>query len=178
MKVLYIGIGLGTSAVMLSGETAAGKYPVEAVETMARIVEQTEQDVNYQRRFWQTEFPIHNTVDAISHATCAIAIDINAKAIVACSLSGMTVRMVSRFRPPVDILGLTTNERTWRMLALSWGVTPLMCEEVPSTDVLFYTAMKAAKEHMKLSPGDEIVITGGITNGRSGNTNLLKVETI
>ena len=168
----------GTSAVMLSGETAAGKYPVEAVETMARIVEQTEQDVNYQRRFWQTEFPIHNTVDAISHATCAIAIDINAKAIVACSLSGMTVRMVSRFRPPVDILGLTTNERTWRMLALSWGVTPLMCEEVPSTDVLFYTAMKAAKEHMKLSPGDEIVITGGITNGRSGNTNLLKVETI
>ena len=168
----------GTSAIMLSGETAAGKYPVEAVETMARIVEQTEQDVNYQRRFWQTEFPIHNTVDAISHATCAIAIDINAKAIVACSLSGMTVRMVSRFRPPVDILGLTTNERTWRMLALSWGVTPLMCEEVPSTDVLFYTAMKAAKEHMKLSPGDEIVITGGITNGRSGNTNLLKVETI
>ena len=96
----------GTSAVMLSGETAAGKYPVEAVETMARIVEQTEQDVNYQRRFWQTEFPIHNTVDAISHATCAIAIDINAKAIVACSLSGMTVRMVSRFRPAGDILGV------------------------------------------------------------------------
>ncbi len=168
----------GTSAVMLSGETAAGKYPVEAVETMARIVENTEQDINYDRRFWKTEFPIRNTVDAISHATCAMAIDIQAKAIVACSLSGMTVRMVSRFRPPVTILGLTTNERTWRMLALSWGVIPLMCEEVPSSDVLFYTAKKVAKEHLGLQAGDEIIITAGLTNGQSGTTNLLKVETI
>ena len=164
----------GTSAVMLSGETAAGKYPVEAVETMARIVENTEQDINYDRRFWKTEFPIRNTVDAI----CAMAIDIQAKAIVACSLSGMTVRMVSRFRPPVTILGLTTNERTWRMLALSWGVIPLMCEEVPSSDVLFYTAKKVAKEHLGLQAGDEIIITAGLTNGQSGTTNLLKVETI
>lgn len=168
----------GTSAVMLSGETAAGKYPVEAVVTMARIVEHTEQDINYKKRFWSSEFPIRNTVDAISHATCAMAIDINAKAIVACSLSGMTVRMVSRFRPPVDILGMTTNERTWRMLALSWGVTPMMCEEVPSSDVLFYTAKKAAKERMALQAGDEIIITAGLTNGKSGTTNLLKVETI
>lgn len=168
----------GTSAVMLSGETAAGKYPVEAVETMARIVENTEKDINYDRRFWKTEFPIRNTVDAISHATCAMAIDIQAKAIVACSLSGMTVRMVSRFRPPVTILGLTTNERTWRMLALSWGVIPLMCEEVPSSDVLFYTAKKVAKEHLGLQAGDEIIITAGLTNGQSGTTNLLKVETI
>lgn len=168
----------GTSAVMLSGETAAGKYPVEAVETMARIVENTEEDINYARRFWKAEFPIRNTVDAISHATCAMAIDIQAKAIVACSLSGMTVRMVSRFRPPVTILGLTTNERTWRMLALSWGVVPLMCEEVPSSDVLFYTAKKTAKEHLQLQSGDEIIITAGLTNGQSGTTNLLKVETI
>ena len=168
----------GTSAVMLSGETAAGKYPVEAVETMARIVENTETDINYTRRFWKAEFPLRNTVDAISHATCAMAIDIRAKAIVACSLSGMTVRMVSRFRPPVTILGLTTNERTWRMLALSWGVTPLMCEEVPSSDVLFYTAKKMAKEHLRLEAGDEIIITAGLTNGQSGTTNLLKVETI
>ena len=96
----------------------------------------------------------------------------------ACSLSGMTVRMVSRFRPPVTILGLTTNERTWRMLALSWGVVPLMCEEVPSSDVLFYTAKKTAKEHLQLQSGDEIIITSGLTNGQSGTTNLLKVETI
>ena len=168
----------GSSAIMLSGETAAGKYPVETVETMSRIAEETEKSIRYGKRFYQYDFHIADTVDAISHATCGMAIDLGARAIVACSLSGKTVRMVSRFRPPVDILGLTTDERTWRRLALSWGVTPLMCEEVPSTDVLFYTAMKAAKEHMKLSPGDEIVITGGITNGRSGNTNLLKVETI
>lgn len=168
----------GTSAVMLSGETAAGKYPVEAVETMARIVEHTEQDVNYEKRFWKSDFPIRNTVDAISHATCAMAIDLGAKAIVTCSLSGLTVRMVSRFRPPVDILGITTNERTWRMLSLNWGVEPMMCEEVPSSDVLFYTAKKAATERLDLQPGEEIIITGGIINGKSGNTNLLKVETI
>ncbi len=168
----------GTSAVMLSGETAAGKYPEEAVATMARIVEHTEGDIPYDKLFWQTEFPIHSTIDAISHATCAMAIDIRAKAIVACSLSGSTVRMVSRFRPPVDILGLTTSERSRRMLALSWGVQPILCEEVPSTDVLFYTAKKLAQAQMDLRSGDEIIITGGIINGRSGNTNLLKVETI
>lgn len=168
----------GTSAVMLSGETAAGKYPVEAVTAMARIVEKTEADINYDKRFWNTEYPLHSTVDAISHGTCAMALNVKAKAIVACSLSGMTVRMVSRFRPSVDILGLTTNPRTWRMLALSWGVQPEMCEEVPSTDVLFYTAKNAVKRRFGLQPGDEVVITGGITNGQSGNTNLIKVETI
>ncbi len=168
----------GTSAVMLSGETAAGKYPEEAVATMARIVEHTEGDIPYDKLFWQTEFPIHSTIDAISHATCDVAANISAKAIVACSLSGSTVRMVSRFRPPVDILGLTTSERSRRMLALSWGVQPILCEEVPSTDVLFYTAKKLAQAQMDLRSGDEIIITGGIINGRSGNTNLLKVETI
>ncbi len=168
----------GTSAVMLSGETAAGKYPVEVVTTMARIVEQTEGDIDYASRFWAADAPIHNKIDAISHATCAMAIDIRAKAIVACSISGMTVRMVSRFRPPMDILGLTTNLRTWRMLALSWGVQPCICEEVLSTDVLFYTAKNAAKKELSLSPGDDVVLTGGITNGRSGNTNLIKIETI
>lgn len=168
----------GTSAVMLSGETAAGKYPVEAVATMARIVESTERDIDYEKRFWKSELPLRSTVDAISHATCATALNVKAKAIVACSLSGMTVRMVSRFRPPVDILGLTTNERTWRMLALSWGVQPEMCEEVPSTDVLFYTAKNAVKKRFGLQSGDEVVITGGGTNGQSGNTNLIKVETI
>ncbi len=168
----------GTGAVMLSGETAAGRHPVEAVATMARIVEETEGDISYDRRFWHAEFPFENTVDAISHATCAMAINIKAKAIVACSLSGMTVRMISRFRPPTDIVGLTTNQRTWRMLALYWGVQPQMCEEVPSTDILFFTAKKIVKEQLALSGGDEVIITGGITNGLSGTTNLIKVETI
>ena len=102
----------GTSAIMLSGETAAGKYPIEAVKTMAKIAETTESNIHYQKRFHNSAFKIKNTVDAISHATCGMAMDIGAKAIVACSLSGMTARMVSRFRSPVDIVGLTTDERT------------------------------------------------------------------
>ena len=166
----------GTSAVMLSGETAAGKHPVLVIETMARIAEQAEQNIQYAQRFRTAEFKIKNTVDAISHATCGMAIDLNAKAIVACSLSGMTARMVSRFRAPVPIIGLTTDERTWRRLALSWGVIPAICEMFPSTDVLFYTAKKMAKSTLSLGKGDRIVITGGDTSGKSGNTNIIKVE--
>jgi pyruvate kinase len=116
--------------------------------------------------------------DAISHSTCGMAIDINAKAIVACSISGMTARMVSRFRAPVAIIGLTTNENTWRKLALSWGVIPAMCETFTSTDVLFYTAKKIAAAELGLSKKDRIVITGGDTTGHSGNTNLIKIEEI
>ncbi len=168
----------GSSAIMLSGETAAGKYPVETVATMSRIAEETEKSIHYERRFYQYDFHINDTVDAISHATCGMAIDIEAKAIVACSLSGRTVRMVSRFRPPVDILGLTTDERTWRRLALSWGVVPAMCDMFTSTDVLFYIAKNIARDTLGLERGDKIVITGGVTDGRSGNTNLIKVEEI
>ncbi len=166
----------GTSAIMLSGESAMGKYPVQAVETMAKIAERTENSIDYARRFYSSQFRIRNIIDAISHATCGMAIDIDAKAIVATSLSGMTVRMVSRFRPPIDIVGVTTDPRTWRKLALSWGVTPVLCEALPSTEVLFYTAKKLAKAVLDLQPGDRIVITGGVTNGTSGNTNLIKVE--
>ena len=168
----------GTSAIMLSVETAAGKYPVQAVRTMARIAENTEKNIHYEKRFLSSEFKIKNTVDAISHATCGMAIDIDAKAITVCSLSGMTARMVSRFRPPVDIVGLTTSEKTWHKLSLSWGVTPQMCENYPSTDVLFYNAQKLTKHILNLCDGDKIVITGGVTNGKSGNTNLIKVERV
>ncbi len=168
----------GTSAIMLSGETAAGKYPVLTVKTMSRIAEQTEQNIHYKKRFLNSEFQIRNTVDAISHATCGMAIDIDAKAIAVCTISGMTARMVSRFRSPVDILGLTTNERTWYKLALSWGVTPLLCEKYDSTDVLFYTAKRYATETFSLKQQDKIVITGGMTNGVSGNTNIIKIETV
>ena len=102
----------------------------------------------------------------------------DAKAIVACSLSGKTARMVSRFRSPVPIIGLTTNERTWRKLALSWGVIPAMCETFTSTDVLFSTAKKIAIKTLSLQKGDRIVITGGAVTGSSGNTNLIKIEEI
>lgn len=168
----------GTSAVMLSGETAAGKYPVQAVETMAKIAWQTENSIHYAKRFYESEFKIKNTVDAISHATCGMSIDLGAKAIVACSISGKTARMISRFRTPVAILGLTTNEHTWRKLALSWGVTPAMCETFTSTDVLFYTAKKIAEKQLHLKPADKIVITGGLPNGQTGNTSLIKIEEV
>ncbi len=168
----------GTSAIMLSGETAAGKYPVQAVQTMAKIAETTEANINYKKRFYEADFEIRNMTDAVSHSTCGMAIDINAAAIVACSLSGKTARMVSRFRAPVPIIGLTTNEKTWRKLALSWGVIPAMCEEFRSTDVLFYTAKKIAKSELKLQKNDRIVITGGDTTGHSGNTNLIKIDEI
>lgn len=168
----------GTSAIMLSGETAAGIYPVKAVETMDRIALNTEKNIHYSKRFLNREFKIKNTVDAISHATCGMAIDIDAKAITVCSLSGKTARMVSRFRPPVNIIGLTTDNKNWRKLALSWGVVPVICENFNSTDVLFYTAAIKTKEALSLKNGDKIVITGGITNGKSGNTNLIKIDTI
>jgi len=168
----------GTSAIMLSGETAAGKYPVLALSTMAAIAERTEQNIHYDKRFRNNEFIIKNTVDAISHATCGMSMDVGAKAIAVCTLSGMTARMVSRFRSPVDILGVTTNEKTWRKLALSWGVTPVMCDRFDSTDVLFYNAKRTAVRTFDLKSGDTIIITGGITNGVTGNTNMLKIETI
>ncbi len=168
----------GTSAVMLSGETAAGKYPVEAVDTMARIALQTEKNINYTERFGNTEFRIKNPVDAISHATCGMAIDLDAKAIAVCTLSGMTARMVSRFRSPVDIMGMTVDKKTWRKLSMSWGVTPVLCETFDSTDVLFYAAKNRAISTFGLKSGDRVIVTGGITNGISGNTNLIKVETV
>jgi len=168
----------GTSAIMLSGETAAGKYPVLSVSTMARIAEQTEANIDYSQMFRTSQFIIKNTVDAISHATCGMAMDIGARVIVACTLSGMTARMISRFRSPIDIIGLTTDERTWRKLALSWGVLPVMSEVFTSTDVLFYSAKNIAKQKMSLCEGERIVISGGLTNGHSGNTDIIKVETV
>lgn len=168
----------GSSAIMLSGETAAGQYPVLTVKTMAKIAENAEQNINYTKRFTRYEFKIRNEVDALSHATCAMAIDLNAKAIIACTRSGMTARMVSRFRAPAVIIGMTTSPKTWRKLALSWGVVPVMAEEFPSTDVLFYEAKRTAKKVLDLKKGDFVVITGGIPNGRAGSTNLIKIEKI
>lgn len=168
----------GTSAVMLSGESAAGKYPVEALTVMAQVCEETERHVAYAKRFQTNEFKIRNRLDAISHATCGMAIDIGAKMIVATSISGKTARMISRFRAPVDIIGMATNRDVWYKLALSWGVTPVLSQTFESTDVLFYQAQEAARKVGGLQPGDAIVITGGKTDGTSGNTNLIKIATI
>lgn len=168
----------GTSAIMLSGETASGKHPVLVVETMARIAEEAERGIDFIEQFHNFNFQIHSTVDAISHATCGMAIDVGAKAIAVCSLSGKTVRMVSRFRCPVDILGVTTDEKSWRKLNLSWGVTPALAEQYESTEVLFYMATRLVRNAFPISPGDCIVITGGASTGKSGNTNLIKIENI
>ena len=168
----------GTSAVMLSGETAAGKYPVESVRSMAEIAEFTERGIDYKQFFLSTEFRIRNNIDAVSHATCAMAIDTNAKCIVVASMSGQTARMVSRFRCPVDIIGMTISEKAWRKLNLSWGVTPILSEEFNSVEVLFYRELCEAKKLKKLKKGDNVVLTGGQISGRPGNTNILKLETV
>ena len=167
-----------TSAIMLSGETAAGEYPLESCQTMAKIAVATESRIHYAKRFRSSDFTIQDDVDAVSHGSCDMALDIDAKAIVACTLSGMTARMISRFRPPMDILGLTTSEKRWRQISLSWGVTPIMCEKLPSAEVLFYTAKKVSEKELSLVEGDRVVITGGVTSGESGNTSMIKIESI
>ena len=170
----------GTSAIMLSGETAMGKYPVETVRTMARIAEAAENDIDYAERFRVSKFKIKNELDAISHSACALSIDLDAKLIAVCTLSGETARFISRFRTPKLILALTTrnHEKAWRQLSLSWGVYPVMTDEFQSTDVMFYNAMQNAKNLGLAVPGDVIVITGGVAGGASGNTSVLKFETV
>ena len=168
----------GTSAIMLSGESAAGKYPVEAVRVMSEIAEETEKHIDYAEKFQKEAFVIRSSVDAISHAACTMAIDLSAKGIVVSSLSGLTVRMVSRFRPPIDILGLATSKATWYKLALSWGVRPILTEHFPNMEVLNYFSLRVAKEELGLQKGDTVVMTGGDTSGEIGNTNVLRIETI
>lgn len=168
----------GSSAIMLSGETAAGKYPVAAVKNMAEIAEFTENGIDYKHWFKTTDYKIRNNLDAISHATCSMAIDVEAKCIVVNSISGRTARMVSRFRSPVDIIGMTTSERAWRKLNLSWGVTPILSEEYSSIEVVFYQALRGAVKAFSLKKGDNVVLTGGQINGTPGNTNTIKVEMV
>ena len=168
----------GSSAIMLSGETAAGRHPVEAVKSMAEIAEFTERGIDYKAWFSSTDFRIRNNLDAVSHAACAMAVDVGAKCIVVNSLSGRTARMVSRFRSPVDIIGMTTSERAWRKLNMSWGVLPLLSEEYTSVEVIFFRAVAEAKRVLGLKRGDNVVLTGGQINGTPGNTNIIKLETV
>ena len=168
----------GSSAVMLSGETAVGEHPAEAVRYMAEIAEFTENRIDYTDRFHRSSFTIKSNADAVSHATCAMAIDVNAKCIVVNSVSGLTARMVSRFRCPVDIIGLTTSEKAWRKLNMSWGVLPVMAEEFESNEVMFYNALRQAKQTLRLTPGDNVVMTGGLIGGPRGNTNMIRLEVV
>ena len=167
----------GTSATMLSGETASGAYPVEACATMARIAERTEQDISYERRFFKRSITEHSLsiTDAISHATCLIAFNMAAKAIVTVTKTGTTARMISRFRPDMPIIACTPEATTYRQLSLSWGVLPLTIGEERVTDVLFEQAVSASRTTGIIGKGDLVVLTAGVPIAHSGTTNLIKV---
>ncbi len=168
----------GSSAIMLSGETAAGEYPVQAVAAMARIAMQAENKTEYIQYVEDKDYLIRGLSDALSHSACLLAHDVHAKAIVVCTRTGGTAKMVSRFRPNIDIIGMTTDEKSYRKLALSWGVLPVLSEEYFSVDVLFHFAKRAAVESGLVKHGDVIVITGGTPNGKSGNSSLINLETV
>ncbi len=167
----------GTSAIMLSGETAAGAYPVEALKTMVRIAERTEEDVDYRKRFFEYDRKVNPDItDAICHATCTTAHDLNAKAIVTVTKSGRSGRMISRYRPECDIISCATTEKVCRQLALSWGVTPILIKEEKEVFDLFDKAIQAAVKADLLKKGDLTVITSGVPIGISGTTNMIKVQ--
>ncbi|MBQ8906058.1 MAG: pyruvate kinase [Ruminococcus sp.] len=170
----------GTSAIMLSGETAAGAYPVEAVQTMALIAETTEQGINYRRRFSQRESDVcsSNIANAIAHATVTTAHDLNAKAILTVTKEGGTARLISKYRPLSPIISCTPSPRVCRQMNMSWGVYPLVIQEETNTDELLLHAVESAKRAGYLETDDLVAITAGVPLGISGTTNLMKVERV
>ena len=169
----------GTSCVMLSGETAGGKYPLEALTAMVGIVEEAEQSINYWRQFQKHRVtPEPNINDAITHTCCLTAMDLDAKAILAATNSGRTARMICRFRPACPVAALTMQEKVRRQLAISWGVYPFLTGEVNSTDRIFSLSVECAVKEGLVKNGDTVVITAGVPLGRSGSTNLIKAQVI
>ncbi len=168
----------GTDAIMLSEETAVGNYPLEAVETMNKIALRIEKAIDYEKILSERSISVKPTnADAISHATCQVALDLKVKAIVTFTFSGSTARMVSRYRPPVPIIAASTQDSTVKKLTLSWGVYPFKTEELADTDDMITRSRKVALETELVRPGEKIVITAGIPFRVPGSTNLLKVET-
>ncbi|PHV70008.1 pyruvate kinase [Sporanaerobium hydrogeniformans] len=169
----------GTSAIMLSGETAAGLYPVEALQTMARIALHTENDIDYIKRLKnRMDHEAANVTSAISYATCTTAHDLGARAIITVTKSGRTARMISKFRPVPPILGCTTSPSVYRQMNLMWGVTPLLINEETQTEAIFEHAVEAAEKAELVESGDLVVITSGVPLGVSGTTNMIKVEVV
>ena len=170
----------GTSCVMLSGETAGGKYPVEALAAMLEIVTEAEASIDYWKRF-QKQLVVttsNNINDAITHTCCLTARDLNATAILAASSSGRTARMICRFRPACPVAALTMHEKTRRQLSICWGVIPFLTGEVNSTDRIFSLSAEVAVKEGLVQPGDTVVITAGVPLGQSGSTNLIKAQVI
>ncbi len=169
----------GTSAIMLSGETAAGAYPVEAVKTMARIALRTEADIDYRKRFKMIDLSnIPDVTNAISHAACTTAYEVGAFAVIAVTQTGNTARMISKFRPSMPIIGCSPDETVLRQMNMSWGVTPVLVEKADNSDALFEHAVLRARQENLIQNGDVVVITGGLPLGVSGTTNMLKVHLV
>ncbi len=169
----------GTSAIMLSGETAAGKWPVEAVSTMAAIAERTENDPHYQERYGiSLEEGQLSVSAATAHAACTVAEDLNAKAIIAISKTGQTVRQMCRYRSDAPIIACVMDETVQRQLAVSWGVTAIMMPAGGNTDEMIAHAAKVAEENGLVNKGDVVVFTAGVPVGVAGSTNMIKVHTI
>lgn len=169
----------GTSAIMLSGETSIGKYPVESVRTMAKIAVSTEDNIHYRRRFMTFEMEsTENVTTAISHATVTTAHDLNAAAIITVTKTGSTARMISKFRPACPILGCTPDVKVFRQMAMSWGVVPVLVEEKMRSDDLFDHAVDVSVKSGVVKHGDLVVITAGLPLGIPGMTNILKVHIV
>ncbi len=169
----------GTSAIMLSGETAAGKYPIESLKTMSKIAEKAENSINYWELFKSREFNVcYSVTNAISHSTCATAYELNAAAIITVTHSGHTARMISRFRPAAPIIATTVYPKVCRQLSLNWGVTPYLVETVDTTDEMFDIGVQKALDSKKVNNGDIVIITAGVPAGVSGTTNIMKVHVV
>lgn len=169
----------GTSAIMLSGETAAGSYPVEALKTMVRIAERTEEAIDYIHRFQSRESIANfDVTNAISHATCTTAHDLGASAIITVTMSGVTARQLSKFRPASPIVACTNRETVYHQLSLSWGVIPMQIETETDSESLFEHAVEAAQRAGLVHSGDLVVITAGVPLGVSGTTNMMKVDVV
>ncbi|MDK2563564.1 pyruvate kinase [Romboutsia sedimentorum] len=168
----------GTDAIMLSGETAAGKYPVEAVKTMATIAKRTEETLDYDNLLKQNAKNNSTVTDAISHATCTTAVDLDASAIITSTSSGHTARMVSKLRPKCPIIATTNDEKIMRRLALTWGVYSIKSSDSRNTDEVIENSIEAARNANYINNGELVVITAGVPVGVSGTTNLIKVHVI
>lgn len=169
----------GTSAIMLSGETAAGLYPVESLQMMVRIANRTEEDIDYRKRFFSRNRKANPDVtDAICHATCTTAHDINARAIITVTKSGRSARMISKYRPGCDIIGCAITDKVYRQLNLSWGVTPVLLQEKKDVFELFEHGICVSKRMGLVHSGDTVVFTSGVPIGISGTTNMIKVQTV
>lgn len=168
----------GASAVMLSDETAAGKHTVASVDFMARIVLQTEENIHYRKRFFSSKFLSRTIVDAISHAVCSIAVDVNAKAIAVCTRSGTTAAMVSRFRSPVVVVAVTADKKVYQKLSLLWGVIPVLCANASADTSLLANAKALTAKMLSLRKGDTVVLSDSMTNTVNNTANLIKIEAI